>query len=149
MSRRGDHRSSARLARLQQLATTLRREELGRACRETDDRAEAERSALDRNLRAERTLDEVFAQDRLCLDRLALAGIGIEASEAHLAASRAALAEARHEETSALADYGEAEQQLRWITAHARDLHRRHLDKREEQAASEAALLRGGRRDAR
>ena len=143
MSRRADHRASARLAGLQQLAATLRREELGHARHETDRRVEAECGALERNRLAEMALDEVVAQERLCLDRLTLAGLGLEASEAHLTASRVALAQARDAETSAFASYGEAEQRLAWISTHARDLRRKHLEKREEHAMSEASILRG------
>lgn len=148
MSRRGDHRASARMAGLQRLATIVRREELARAYQETDERAAEEERSLDRQREAERVLDAVFARERLCLDHLAWAGQHLEASETELTASRAALDTAQQDEVAALGGYAEAEQRLQWIASRARAEQRKHHDKREELALDEIALLRDARRPA-
>ena len=146
MRNRGNYRSASRMADLQQLATMASRQDLGKACEQTDARAAEDRRTGERHQQVSDAFDAICAQERICLDRLAFASHRLLASDAQLNLARAALREAQQHETSASAGYAESHQRLEWISGHARALQRKHFRKQEDGALIEAIALHAQRK---
>lgn len=142
MNRRDASAPIEKLAGLQRLAALERRRELEAALQETE-RQRERHDALGRQLDdADAALGAVYANERMCLDRLRLAAAIVEHSEDALAKGARDLADADAAERRAGTDWLLSRHRGDWFSDHARALRQREAARRDEAADGEARSLR-------
>lgn len=142
MTRRLDPARFDRLAVLQNLATLERRRALEGACIETDHRAGVANEAAQVLSTADATLERVYAEERICLDRLRLAAWIVADCERILDRSEHALDEAKAEEHEAGLQWIAARHRTEWFGDQARTLQKKKAGKRDDRAENDARSLR-------
>lgn len=139
------HRSPARFGRLailQDLAALERRRALENACALTDRRTTEAGELAQALSTAEIALEQVYAEDRLCLDRLRLAAWIVGDNERALTRGTTALEEAKSDEHEAGSEWMAARHRTEWFADQARLSHKKEADRLDEAAESEARSLR-------
>ena len=139
---RGDHRSLERLAGLQRLVLSERRADFAERRLRTDDASARERLAEKRQAAATSAIEEMFAEPRLCVDRLILATHGLSEADRALEQSRRSTETASGDEAHARARVARTEQRLRLRDKMARDLARKDSERRDRDGIAETVAIK-------